>query len=76
MSPGEIAALAGIAFLGALVFGTTGFGAALVTIPLATHFEPLAFCLALFALMDLGNAAAVGFENPRHAVRRELKSLI
>ena len=72
----EIALLAGIAFLGALVFGTTGFGAALVTIPLATHFEPLAFCLALFALMDLANAAAVGFENPRHAVRGELKSLM
>lgn len=76
MPAGEIALLAGIAFLGALVFGTTGFGAALVVIPLATHLEPLPFCLALFALMDLGNSAAVGLENPRNAVRAELKWLL
>jgi uncharacterized membrane protein YfcA len=37
VSPGEIATLAGIAVLGSIVFGITGFGAALVTIPLATH---------------------------------------
>jgi uncharacterized membrane protein YfcA len=45
----EVAALAAIAFLGALVFGITGFGAALVTIPLATRLVPLKFALALFA---------------------------
>ena len=49
----ETAALAAIAFLGALVFGITGFGAALVTIPLATHLVPLKFALALFAVVDL-----------------------
>src|SRR5712664_2646918 len=32
----EVAALAAIAFLGALVFGITGFGAALVTMGFAT----------------------------------------
>ena len=71
MSPGEIAVLAAIAFLGALIFGITGFGAALVTIPLATHLIPLKFALALFALADLGNALRIGFENPKNAVRAE-----
>ena len=52
----ETAVLAGIAFLGALVFGITGFGAALITIPLATHLVPLKFALALFVLADLGAA--------------------
>lgn len=73
---GQIAALAAIAFLGALVFGITGFGAALITIPLASHFVPLPFALALFALGDLAMAFSVGLENPRNAVRREWTRLV
>ena len=72
----EAAALAAIAFLGALIFGITGFGAALVTIPLATHLVPLKFALALFVLADLGAALMVGLENPRKAVRAELTRLV
>ena len=67
----EAAALAGIAFLGALVFGITGFGAALITIPLATHLVSLKIALALFVLADLAAAISVGFENPKNAVRAE-----
>jgi uncharacterized membrane protein YfcA len=74
--PGEIAALAAIACLGALIFGITGFGAALVTIPLATHFVPLPFALALFALADLAMALSVGLEKPRNAVRPEWTRLV
>ncbi|MSQ54490.1 MAG: sulfite exporter TauE/SafE family protein [Betaproteobacteria bacterium] len=69
--PGEIIALAAIAFAGALVFGITGFGAALLTIPLSTFIVPLPFALAMFALLDLSNALRVGFEDPKSAVRRE-----
>ena len=76
LSPAEIAALAGIAFLGAVIFGITGFGAALVTIPLATHLVSLPFALALFVLMDLVNAARLGLENPRLAVRSEWQRLV
>jgi uncharacterized membrane protein YfcA len=70
------AALAAIAFLGALVFGITGFGAALVTIPLATHLVPLKFALALFVLADLAAALSVGLENPKNAVRAEWMRLV
>lgn len=72
----ETAALAAIAFLGALIFGVIGFGAALITIPLATHLVPLKFALALFVLADLAAALAVGFENPRNAVRSEWTRLL
>ena len=68
---GELALLAAIAFAGSIIFGITGFGAALVTIPLATHLASLPFALALFVLMDLANALRIGFENPRNAVRAE-----
>jgi uncharacterized membrane protein YfcA len=71
-----IAALAGIAFLGALVFGITGFGAALVTIPLATHLVSIQFALALFVLADLACALSVGLEKPKNAVRGEWTRLV
>jgi uncharacterized membrane protein YfcA len=67
-----LAALAPIAFAGAVVYGITGFGAALVTIPLATHLVPLPFALAMFAVVDLVNALRVGLENPRLAVKAEV----
>jgi len=70
------ASLAAIAFLGALIFGITGFGSALVTIPLATHLVPLQFALAMFAVVDLCCALSVGLENPKNAVRSEWTRLV
>ncbi|HYL91003.1 MAG TPA: sulfite exporter TauE/SafE family protein [Burkholderiales bacterium] len=72
----ETAFLTGLAFVGALVVGITGFGSALVTIPLATHFVPLQFALPLFALVDLSTAYSVGLENPRNADRSEWRRLM
>lgn len=77
--PHDIALLllfAGIAFLGSLVYGVTGFGAALVTIPLATHFVPLPFALAVFALMDLVNALRIGLQHPADAIKGELLRMV
>jgi len=76
ISWGTLTVLAAAAFAGSVVFGLTGFGAALITIPLATQVVPLPFALALFALMDLGNAFRIGFENPRNAVRAEWMRLV
>ena len=39
IDPAEVAALAGAAFAGSVIFGITGFGAALVTVPLATYLS-------------------------------------
>ena len=76
LDPIEIAALAAAAFAGSVVFGITGFGAALVTVPFATHFVSLPFALALFVLMDLANAFRVGFENPKNAVKAEWTRMV
>jgi uncharacterized membrane protein YfcA len=76
LDPALIAGLAAIAFVGSVIFGVTGFGAALVTVPVASHFVPLPFALALFVLMDLANAFRVGFENPKNAVRSEWTRLV
>lgn len=65
-----------IGFLGALVYGITGFGSALVTIPLATHFVPLPFALAVFVLQDFSSALRVASENPRDVVRAEVVRMV
>lgn len=70
MAP-DVALLAGLAFVGALIVGITGFGSALVTIPIAVQLVPLQFALPLFALVDLSTAFSVGLENPRNAARNE-----
>lgn len=71
-----IALLAALGFLGGLIFGLTGFGSSLVTIPLATHLVPLQFALALFALADLVSSFRVGLERPKNAVRGEWMRMV
>jgi uncharacterized membrane protein YfcA len=74
--PGLLLLFAGIAFLGSLVYGITGFGSSLVTIPLATHFVPLPFALGVFALMDLANALRIGLQHPGDANKGELARMV
>lgn len=71
-----VLALAPIALASSLIYGITGFGAALVAIPIATHFLPLPFALAVFVLVDLANSLRLGLEAPRHVVRAELVRLV
>lgn len=68
--------IAAIAFLGSLVFGLTGFGSALITIPLATHFVPLPFALAVFSLVDFSSALRIGLQKPQDAVKAEIMRLV
>jgi uncharacterized membrane protein YfcA len=73
---GLLLLIAGIAFLGSLVYGMTGFGAGLVTIPLATHFVPLPFALSVFALVDLVSALRIGLQKPKDAVKTEIVRMV
>lgn len=68
--------IAAIAFLGSLVYGMTGFGAGLVTIPLATHFVSLPFALSVFALVDFVSALRIGLQKPKDAVKAEILRLV
>src|SRR5882762_4215908 len=69
-------ALAPIAFAGGFIQGITGFGSALVTIPLATFFVPLPYALAVFALVDFANGLRLGLENPRNAVLGDIARMV
>ncbi len=65
-----------VACLGSFVYGVTGFGSALITIPLASLIYPLPFVLAVFALLDIVNAVRVGLAQPQAIVRDEARRLI
>jgi uncharacterized membrane protein YfcA len=69
-------ALAPIAFMAGFIQGITGFGSALVSIPLATYFVPLPFALAVFAIVDFVNGVRLGLENPRNAVLAEVGRMV
>jgi uncharacterized membrane protein YfcA len=79
LTPDDIAtllSLAGIAFGGAFIFGVTGFGSALFTIPLATHMVSLPFALAMYSVLDCTNAWRVGLEHPENAVKAEWSRIL
>jgi uncharacterized membrane protein YfcA len=69
-------ALAPIGFAGAIVYGLSGFGSALVTVPLAAQFFPLPFVIATYALVDLTGALRLGLENPRNVVKGEVVRMV
>src|SRR5206468_9956652 len=69
-------ALAPIAFAAGFIQGLTGFGSALVSIPLATFFVPLPFALALFAVVDFANGLRLGLEHPRNAVLGDIARMV
>jgi uncharacterized protein len=58
------------------VYGVTGFGAGLFTIPLASHFYEMPFVLAVFALLDSVNAVRVCLAQPQAIVRGEAVRLV
>lgn len=58
------------------VYGLTGFGAAIVAIPLLAHFFPLRFAVPLILVFDLCAGLLLGLRNHRHLDRQEIFRLL
>jgi len=58
------------------VFGLTGFGAAMVAVPILVQFVPLQFVVPMLLLLDLVTTAMVGLRNRSSVSRSELLRLI
>jgi uncharacterized membrane protein YfcA len=71
-------AIAGCAIflLGYVLFGITGFGASILTVPLLSHFYPLPFVLAVAAILDIGSGLTLGIKRRHDAAVAELKWLV
>lgn len=58
------------------VFGLTGFGAAMVAVPILVQFIPLQFVVPMLLLLDLVTTSMVGMRNWNSVSRPELLRLI
>jgi uncharacterized membrane protein YfcA len=75
MSAEFFAVVAPVIFVAYTVFGMTGFGAAMVAVPVLVQFVPLQFAVPLIVLFDLVSTALIGGRNWRQVSRDELKRL-
>ena len=71
----SIVAAALIVVLAYTVFGLTGFGAAIVGVPLLAHFFPIRFCVPMMLIFDLCAGFLLGLRNRRKVDRAELLRL-
>lgn len=71
-----LASAALIVLLAYTVFGLTGFGAAIVGLPLLAHFFPLRFAVPMMLVFDLSAALLLGLKNRRLLDRHELLRLL
>ena len=58
------------------VFGATGFGSALIAVPLLAHFAPLTFAVPLITALDGGGATTQSVRHWRHAAWPEFRRLL
>ena len=58
------------------VFGLTGFGAAIIAIPLLAHFYPLRFAVPMMLVFDLFASLLLGLKNRKHLDRSEVLRLL
>jgi uncharacterized protein len=72
----HLAYAAAAVLAGYFIFGISGFGAALITVPLLTHLWPPQLVLPVMAVLDVAAALIVGVAERRHAERGELVRMI
>jgi len=70
-----VAAAALAVTLAYTVFGLTGFGAAIVGVPLLAHFFPIKFAVPMMLVFDLCAGLLLGLKNRRDVDRAELLRL-
>lgn len=73
---GDFAGMAAAVLAAYTVFGLTGFGSAVVAVPILVHFVPLTFAVPLVLLLDLVSTLTVGALNWRQVQRAELLRLV
>ena len=65
-----------VVIVGYTVFGLSGFGSTVITVPILAHFLPIAYLVPLMALLDLVSATIIGRVNREHLSKEELKRLV
>lgn len=69
--------LAPVVIVGAyVVFGLSGFGSTIISIPILAHFIPIAYLVPCLALIDCVSATFIGRTNREHVAKEEMKWLL
>jgi len=58
------------------VFGLSGFGSTVVSVPILAHFLPVSYLVPLMVLLDLASSIFIGSSGREHLSREELKRLV
>ena len=65
-----------VIIVGYTVFGLSGFGSTLISVPILAHFLPVSYLVPLMVLLDLASATMIGTKDREHVSRAELKRII
>ncbi len=58
------------------VFGLSGFGSTVISVPILAHFLPVSYLVPLMAILDLASAAVIGTTGREHVSKAEMKRII
>lgn len=58
------------------VFGMSGFGSTVISVPILAHFLPITYLVPLMVLLDLISAVRIGSGGREHMSKPELKHLV
>lgn len=58
------------------VFGLSGFGSTVISVPILAHFLPVSYLVPLMALLDLVSASIMQVHGRRHVAKAEMKRII
>jgi uncharacterized membrane protein YfcA len=76
VTPASLAVAAVAVACGYFVFGMSGFGAALVTVPVISHLWPVQFVLPVLAVLDFIGGMFLGVRHNKQTERSELTRMI
>jgi uncharacterized membrane protein YfcA len=58
------------------VFGLSGFGSTVISVPILAHFLPISYLVPLMALLDMASATIMGTQGREHVSKDEIKRII
>jgi len=59
-----------------VVFGLSGFGSTIFSVPILAHFLPVSYLVPLMVLLDMSSAIFLGTTGRKHVDRGELKRIL
>ena len=58
------------------VFGLSGFGSTMISVPILAHFLPIAYLVPLMAVIDLASALFLGTHGRQHVAKPEVMRIV